>query len=380
VYPVVQEDPEACFDLERCLVAVDRAIAEWNEVPGAMPMFRDEPTGACGYSIDGHNVVTLFECFGEVHDGTIAQVSVTSLIGESTWGGTSSISSEEWMEVSSIVDVDIQFSSKVRFGDPVFCYCGPDVQEFFIDVESVILHELGHLLGIDESDDVGAVMFPGQAHCDTDRSLYIDDRQAKAALNGPVPLDLVALGSGSTTVTVLNSGNLGYSGSGAFWVGQGPGGQFGNGFEYPEGVQNWFEASLCLAKSSGPVSSDFREVAGQAQDNDFLSLSRLSSIGPSNPIVDGAAWLFDDSGAGENAYQVEVAASAHVMTAPLDYIQICYRLENRSGSMIDDLRVALVVDWDFAEGVLTNSTAPVEDLSAIEVSDQHSSNVGGMAV
>lgn len=73
-----------------------------------------------------------------------------------------------WFSMSGIVDADIEFNSvNYEWSD--------NGQGGSIDLQSVATHEIGHLLGLDHTDAIGAVMFPTYSGGTSQRVLTSDD-------------------------------------------------------------------------------------------------------------------------------------------------------------------------------------------------------------
>ena len=111
--------------------AVHAAFTEWQDVPGSYISFSDEGAGTNwpAYSEDGHNTLGF------------ATLAV----------GTAGLATT-WYQGGTIVEVDIRLNT--RTGWSVGAVAGA------IDLQSVLTHEIGHLVGLDHSDLSAATMYP----------------------------------------------------------------------------------------------------------------------------------------------------------------------------------------------------------------------------
>lgn len=77
--------------------------------------------------------------------------------------------------------ITLDTSEYWSFGGPIPAPTSPDFAGLAVDFQSVVLHEIGHVLGIQHSDRLGAVMYPRYTRGTLNRSLSEDDRLAVRA-------------------------------------------------------------------------------------------------------------------------------------------------------------------------------------------------------
>ena len=77
--------------------------------------------------------------------------------------------------------ITLDATERWSFRGPIPAPDGPGFNGLSVDLQSVVLHEIGHVLGIQHSDRQGAVMFPRYTRGSLNRSLSEDDRLAVRA-------------------------------------------------------------------------------------------------------------------------------------------------------------------------------------------------------
>jgi hypothetical protein len=157
--------------------AAARAAATWRAVPGAVIPLEDQGlTSASPGGMDGRNTLGFLD-----RPDLDRVLGVTSLLLDSTTG--------------ALVEADVFFNTRFLWS------VAPGGEAGRVDVESVVLHEFGHVLGLGHSAigetertatggrrvlGSGAVMFPIAltAGSTADRALQADDRAAVRDLYG----------------------------------------------------------------------------------------------------------------------------------------------------------------------------------------------------
>lgn len=184
---------------------IQQALGVWGGVSGSAltassfaPLTRTAAQAACG--VDGMDSI----CFGQADmaftPGVLAftRVVTADRIGAQAGGGASGV------EVGQILDADIYFnpsSSQTTFATPAAL----GVNALGYDLESLLTHELGHLLGFSHSAVWSAMMFlyapaPGTftgqrpTVAEPDLPLAEDDRTGLRALY-PSPTETVRAGT-----------------------------------------------------------------------------------------------------------------------------------------------------------------------------------------
>lgn len=165
VVPVhLNSDGYAGIEFERLRAALESAMSSWA-VDGSTFRFERDPAGVDGDTpaIDGRNIVR-FEA-----NRLPPEVDPRSVLAF-----TSPVSA---VCNGVLIEVDITFNA---VGAVWSTADGVDAA----DVETVALHELGHFLGLDHSDDNRAVMFPSIVER-VRRDLRADDLAGVRAIYGP---------------------------------------------------------------------------------------------------------------------------------------------------------------------------------------------------
>jgi hypothetical protein len=363
------------------------AFQTWQNVPGVRLTFVDAGmTTSCGHAADGKSTMSMEDCENEISGGVIASTSTIN------WGGTTGAAGGDytWVGVGTaneaqragLKESDIVFGDGWRFGthEDVVNGCCTDSCgcSNSIDLRSIAVHEMGHLVGLGHSNVPGSTMFATYNICDTEMaSLEADDIAGLTILYDEdyVPTDFEDLDAGNVKTSLLNAGNVGVSGTD-----DGLPGAYGSGFQWPGTTQNLFEAALIFGTGpTNPASNDIR-INGWGQDNDFYQLDVVSRS--TGGVSDQVAYTTFTDEQAESPYGIRVSPAMHAFAeAPNDDIIIlCYRLVNASGSAINGLRVGFWADWNFAGRRLTNSVTydAVNGLGI--VSDAQTNRVLGMTV
>ena len=157
------------------------SYSTWTGVAGAAistasyaPLTATSGGNNCN-SADGINTI----CFAQDDTFAIGVLAVTRVttaiaIGQSAGSKTASFAGE-------ILDADVELNPAVPFATPGALAANPNAY----DLESILIHELGHTLGFAESPVAGAAMFPFAANPGTFRGA----RPSLAAPDAPLADD-----------------------------------------------------------------------------------------------------------------------------------------------------------------------------------------------
>lgn len=175
---------------------VNDSFAAWEEVPISFASFRNRGVGNLEVSTtDGKNVI--------VYDRS------ASNFPERGGGGVIAFARMNWDVQGHITDVDIVFNGR----DYSYSVGNPDQEGGLVDMQDVLVHEIGHLLGLAHSllagdRTVRPSMYP--FYFGEERTLTTDDRAGVSALY-PSTEAITSTGAISGRVTRRD-------GSGAFGV------------------------------------------------------------------------------------------------------------------------------------------------------------------
>lgn len=153
----------SCPDETEVFGSLQRAASTWNEIPTSPNINIIERSGNPEWDIDGVNGVYL------VRDWPFSfralAITLTSY-NENT---------------GELIDTDVIINGEMLFG-----FSG---ERNRYDLDTVLTHELGHVLGLDESSVPGATMFPNTRKGETDRrELSTDDVDGIMSLYQTVPI------------------------------------------------------------------------------------------------------------------------------------------------------------------------------------------------
>ena len=212
---ILTANPPSDGQLDEIEETIDLSFFSWTNVPGSglttsslSAIGRTSAQNAC--AVDGQNTICFNQSDPAFTTGVLAFTRITTadVIGERA-SATSAPSSF----VGQVLDADIL----LRPADPSVTFATPDElssNPAAYDLESVLTHEIGHLLGFGHSAVWSAVMFPfvpapgtflGNRPSLQDRAapLADDDRTAVRVLY-PNPSDQTYLGSISGRVLPVN--------------------------------------------------------------------------------------------------------------------------------------------------------------------------------
>lgn len=141
---------------EQTLAALETGVRTWNQISDAYPEF--QLRGAT--------------CFNDIGKASVPGAQNVLLFRETSWTHAQRVVALSTVtfdkEVGVIVDADTEFNgfdhSFATDGDPSA-----------YDLQSVAVHESGHLLGLDHTDIREAVMFPNSNPGFISRDLHDDD-------------------------------------------------------------------------------------------------------------------------------------------------------------------------------------------------------------
>ncbi len=199
--------------LDEIETVIQNSFSTWSSVAGASltstslaPLGRTSSQNAC--AADGVNSICLDQSDAAFTPGVLAftRVIVADRIGETLGSVTST-------EIGEILDADIELNPgdpQATFATPATLASAPSAY----DLESVLTHELGHLLGFSHSAVWRAVMYPFAPRPGTftgdrptaqapDAPLSNDDRTGLRVLY-PDPSDTVNVGTISGRVLPAN--------------------------------------------------------------------------------------------------------------------------------------------------------------------------------
>lgn len=170
-----------------------RGISAWNTVAGQSFRFQyggttAASTSACDERIDGVNMARF-----------------TSTLPPGVLGLTCTLSRSLRGDIWP-VEFDMEISNK-----PSWSVASPTPSSAY-DLDTTVLHELGHALGLDHTDDAGAVMFDTAMRGESKRVLTPDDIAGMRALYGvaaPPTASPPPPPAGSPSVTANGSYNAG---------------------------------------------------------------------------------------------------------------------------------------------------------------------------
>jgi hypothetical protein len=146
---------------QMAVAAAKRAFATWAAVGCTDINFVFENGGPTVTSLDGGAADNRNVIHWREHDwpGAPDQIAITTVTYDEGSG--------------RIVDADIDLN-----GEYLYFTAADDPAQTEYDIESALLHEIGHLLGFDDSSDPGAVMAQVLRRGDLRRSLGDDDEMA----------------------------------------------------------------------------------------------------------------------------------------------------------------------------------------------------------
>jgi hypothetical protein len=211
---ILTQDQTAAGRLNEIEQVITQSLAVWTGVsgttllPGAFaPMTRTATQNACGS--DGVNSICFDQADGAFTPGILAftRVITADIIGVQVGTGPPST------QIGQILDADIYFdpsSSTITFATPAALATAPTAY----DLESLMIHELGHTLGFSHSAVLAAMMYPFAPAPGTfsgtrpttqqpDAPLGDDDRTGLRVLY-PDPSDAVNVGSLSGHILPAN--------------------------------------------------------------------------------------------------------------------------------------------------------------------------------
>jgi matrixin len=157
---IVTQDQTAIGRLTEIEQVITQSMAVWTAVSGTTvlpasfaPLARTATQNACGS--DGVNMICFDQADMAFTPGVVAftRVIETDRIGMQV--GSSAVATQ----LGQILDADIYFnpsSAQTTYATPQALAATPTAY----DLESVLTHELGHLLGFSHSAIWGAIMFP----------------------------------------------------------------------------------------------------------------------------------------------------------------------------------------------------------------------------
>jgi YVTN family beta-propeller protein len=153
------------------ITALEQAFATWAAVPGADLEFAERPLTAQKdvSAADGVNLLTFEDSHVELPPNTCAQTFTLTLTQRGAYSDTMGLPGQ-------LLDADIVFNRNMKFRTPTY-----DPGTHGIDLESVAIHEIGHLLGLDHSGVCGSTMFPLLQPGSGATSLELDDQSTLVA-------------------------------------------------------------------------------------------------------------------------------------------------------------------------------------------------------
>jgi Matrixin len=225
---IITQDQTPAGQLNEIETAITQSVAAWTGVSGTTlapgtfaPVVRTATQDAC--AADGVNSICFDQTDPDFTPGILAftRVITADVIGAQVGSGAPAT------QVGQILDADIYFdpdNSSILFATPAALSGTPTAY----DLESLMIHELGHTLGFSHSAVLAAIMYPFAAAPGTfsgarptaqqpDAPLGDDDRTGLRVLY-PDPADTVNIGSISGQVLPANSLSLPLSPSGVTGV------------------------------------------------------------------------------------------------------------------------------------------------------------------
>jgi hypothetical protein len=211
---VLTQDQTPAGRLNEVEQVISQSIAVWTGVGGTTllpgtfaPLTRTATQDAC--AADGVNSICFDQADGAFTPGILAftRVITADIIGVQVGTGPPAV------QVGQILDADIYFdpsSSTITFATPAALSTAPKAY----DLESLLIHELGHTLGFSHSAVWAAMMYPFAPVPGTfsgnrptaqqpDAPLGDDDRTGFRVLY-PDPVDIVNIGSLSGRILPAN--------------------------------------------------------------------------------------------------------------------------------------------------------------------------------
>jgi hypothetical protein len=211
---VLTQDQAPAGRLNEVEQVISQSIAVWTGVSGTtlLPgtfarVTRTATQGAC--AADGVNSICFDQADGAFTPGILAftRVITADIIGVQVGAGSPAV------QIGQILDADIYFdpsSSTISFATPGALTTAPKAY----DLESLLIHELGHTLGFSHSAVWAAMMYPFAPTPGTfsgsrpttqqpDAPLGDDDRTGLRVLY-PDPVDIVNIGSLSGRILPAN--------------------------------------------------------------------------------------------------------------------------------------------------------------------------------
>jgi len=202
---IVTQNPGGAAQLNEIEAVISQSLAVWTGVSGTTltpaifaPLTRTGTQNACGS--DGTNSICFDQADAAFTPGILAftRVITADVIGVEVGSGAPAT------QVGQILDADIYFdpnSSLVTFATPPVLASHPAAY----DLESLLIHELGHTLGFSHSAVLAAMMYPFAPEPGTfagirstaqqpDAPLGDDDRTGLRVLY-PNPSDTLNVGS-----------------------------------------------------------------------------------------------------------------------------------------------------------------------------------------
>jgi hypothetical protein len=215
---ILTQDQTASGQLNEIEQVITQSLAAWMAVDGTTltpaalgPLSRTATANAC--AADGVNSICFDQEDGAFTPGVLAftRVITADTIGEQVGSSVAAT------QIGQILDADIYFDpsdSSITFATPAALAANP----LAYDMESLMTHEFGHLLGFSHSAMWGAMMYPYAPAPGTfngarptpqqpDALLADDDRTGLRAVY-PSPSDSANVGSISGRILYANSLSL----------------------------------------------------------------------------------------------------------------------------------------------------------------------------